>query len=124
MTAPAPQHAGAPIPQRDAQLALCLAQRAFAALIEHCARNRGADLALRSAQLRSLTRRTLSALSADDRTRLARWLALQFAARNTDPESVQLARVDARLSARVNASLAPTREELAAAQRSDGTVAA
>ena len=97
-------------------LALRLAQRAFAALIENGAADRGARFNLfRTAQLRTAARRTLSALSADDRSRLSRWLSLQLAARSArgaDRVNAALARVDARFADRIGAVLAQTREEL------------
>lgn len=62
---------------QDAGLALRLAQRAAAALLD--ARD---DLpALARAQRSQALRRCLSALSADDRVRFARWLALLRASR-------------------------------------------
>ena len=57
-----------------ASLELRHAQRAFAALVD--AHARAGEFA--GAQMRKLARRTLSALSADDRARLAEWLALQI----------------------------------------------
>lgn len=97
-------------------LALRLAQRAFAALIENGAADRGARLDLfRTAQLRTAARRTLSALSADDRSRLSRWLSLQLAAcsaRGTERVNAALARVDALFADTIRTVLAQTREEL------------
>ena len=80
------------------------AQRAFAALID--AHGRVGEF--RAAQLRSVARRTLSALSADDRERLADWFALQLAAgtRQFDDSLLGLvARIDMRLVARVGRTL-------------------
>ena len=64
-----------------AELALRLAQRAFAAFIDDTARRWSHATAFGDAQVRALARRTLSALSADDRSRLQRWLIVQCAAR-------------------------------------------
>jgi hypothetical protein len=63
---------------REASLELRLAQRALAAWIETPP---GAE-ALCEARLARDARRTLSALSADDRARCADWLALLIAARD------------------------------------------
>lgn len=97
----------------DVGLPLRQAQRAFAALIEAGAARRAEPGAFRVAQLRGATRRTLSALSADDRARLQRWLALQLATGQARAGRA-LARVDAMLAAQVGNALARTREELAA----------
>ena len=89
----------------DASLALRLAQRAFAPLLERSARH----TTFRFAQLRSGARRMLSALSADDRVRLARWLALLCAhagERACEMVESRLARVDALLATMVMALLA------------------
>jgi hypothetical protein len=98
-------------------LELRCAQRAFAAVID-AHRPVGE---FREAQLRSLARRTLSALSADDRAQLADWISLQLAvgARNLQ-ESVLglLARIETRLVARVTRAL-PLRVEALAMR--DGT---
>jgi hypothetical protein len=88
------------------------AQRAFAALID--AHRRVGEF--RGAQLRSVARRTLSALSADDRAELADWLALQFAAgtRHAADGALDIvARTDAGLIARVRRAL-PARVEMLA----------
>lgn len=62
---------------QDADLALRLAQRAFSALVDA-----GDDLSpLARAQRGQALRRALSALSADDRDRFGRWLALLRASR-------------------------------------------
>jgi len=62
---------------QDAGLALRLAQRVFSALVDT-----GDGLSpLARAQRGQALRRTLSALSADDRDRFARWLALLRASR-------------------------------------------
>lgn len=61
-----------PSAAQDAGLALRLAQRAFSALIYAC----DASPTLARAQRGQALRRALSALSADDRDRFARWLAL------------------------------------------------
>lgn len=110
-------------PQRPADLALRLAQRAFAALIEHAARTSGGAPALRALHLHRAARRTLSALSADDRARLARWLALQFAACGADPAQHPLARVDAGLSARLGAALPRAQADLVARDRARAAAA-
>lgn len=82
---------------RAPDLPLRRAQRAFATAIE-ARRDHGIAASLRAAARRRLARRTLSALSADERTRLARWLALQLA---TTPAHPTLARIDAALGAEV-----------------------
>ena len=61
-----------PSAAQDACLALRLAQRALSALVD--AGDAGSPLA--RAQRGQALRRTLSALSADDRDRFARWLTL------------------------------------------------
>lgn len=86
-------------------LALRLAQRVFAALLETGV----GHTTFRFAQLRSGARRALSALSADDRVRLARWLALLFSNRGDAAREfveTRLLRVDALLAAAVVALLA------------------
>lgn len=96
-----------------ASLVLRAAQRAFAASLEG-ARDAGE---FRDAQRRGTARRTLSALSADDRTRLADWLALLLAtgdSRVADASIVALARIDAALVARVRRALPRRVEALAA----------
>ena len=93
-------------------LELRRAQRAFAALID--AHRRVGEF--RAAQLRSAARRTLSALSADDRGELADWLALQLAAsaRNAGEGTLDLlARADERIGARVRRTLPARVEALA-----------
>ncbi|HVT32956.1 MAG TPA: hypothetical protein VHE32_09930 [Rhodanobacteraceae bacterium] len=83
-----------------ASLELRLAQRAFAAWIEAPA-HAGE---LREAGLCDDARRTLSALSADDRARCADWLALLIAVREHRAAEILLrrcARADALLVARV-----------------------
>ncbi len=117
MIAPAMAKANAPA-SSAAALALRLAQRAFAAFIEDAARKGSSGGAFRAAQLRVMARRTLSALSADDRPRLKRWLILQFAAGVASDGALAsrwLARVDARLGANVGAAVTHAREELRAA---------
>lgn len=111
-------------PEDAATLALRCAQRAFAALFDHASRNHAIDPALRTAQLRTAAGRTLSALSADDRSRLVRWLALQIASANPAPNDQMLTRVDALLGSRVTALLPAAREELASRRGIDGIVAA
>ena len=61
----------------EAGLALRLAQRAFSALIDAC----DDAMPLARAQRGQALQRALSALSADDRDRFARWLALLRASR-------------------------------------------
>jgi hypothetical protein len=87
-----------------ASLALCIAQRAFAALIEQ--RSRAGEF--RAAQMRSTASRTLSVMSADDRARLADWLSLQIATlpvHDADAVVGMLGRVDAWLAARIRREL-------------------
>ena len=114
MTAPAAAQLAEPA-SSAAALALRLAQRAFAAFIEDAAQDGTHCSAFRTAQLRSTARRTLSALSADDRPKLHRWLILQFAA-GIAPDSRLashwLARVDVRLGANIDAAVIRAREEL------------
>jgi hypothetical protein len=96
-----------------ASVVLRAAQRAFAASLE---RPRDAG-EFRAAQRRGAARRTLSALSADDRTRLADWLSLLLAtgdSRVADASIVALARIDAALVARVRRALPRRVEALAA----------
>ena len=110
-----PEPAAAEPASSAAALALRLAQRAFAAFIEDAARKRNCGGAFHAAQLRSAARRTLSALSADDRPRLNRWLILQFAAGVASDGAAArrwLARVDAHLGANVGAAVGHVREEL------------
>lgn len=92
-----------------AGLELRHAQRAFAALVD--AHLRAGEF--QGAQLRKLARRTLSALSADDRARLAEWLALQIAAAPDERACGLLARVDEPLVARVRRALPARVEALA-----------
>jgi hypothetical protein len=87
-----------------ASLALRVAQRFFAPLLETGVRH----TTFRFAQLRSGARRALSALSADDRVRLARWLALLSANGGDGAREFvesRLLRVDAMLAAAVLATL-------------------
>lgn len=108
---------------QPASLALRAAQRAFAASIE-TARDAGE---FRDAQRRAAARRTLSALSADDRSRLAEWLSLLIAACNSrvaDASIVALASIDAALVARVRRGLAQRVEALAARGGTSRIVAA
>ena len=124
MTAPATALANAPA-SSPAALALRLAQRAFAAVIDN-ASSKGADHGtFRGAQLRRAARRTLSALSADDRPRLNRWLFLQLAA-GVAPDSARasrwLARMDARLGANIGTTIAQVRNQLSSA-RENGAAA-
>lgn len=102
-------------------LRLRLAQRAFAALIEASWPRSAGVLSL--ARLRRTARRTLSGLSADDRSRLSRWLSLQMASASAPGTDVarMLAAAAPALAAHVDALLARTREELST--RSAGTTA-
>jgi hypothetical protein len=116
MTAPAAAQLAEPA-SSAAALALRLAQRAFAAYIEDAAKEGTHGSAFRAAQLRGTARRTLSALSADDRPKLSRWLILQFAASVASDSTLagrRLARVDVRLAANIGAAVAHAREELRA----------
>jgi hypothetical protein len=110
----------------DADMPLRFAQRAFATLVEDRGTEDAANVgAFRSAQLRSAARRTLSVLSADDQSRLQRWLALQLASRSVQESAAgrsSLSRVDAMLATAVAGLLARTQEELS--RRSGGAVAA
>jgi hypothetical protein len=104
-------------------LVLRAAQRAFAASLER-ARDAGE---FRDAQRRGAARRTLSALSADDRARLADWLSLLLAtgdSRAADASIVALARIDAALVARVRRELPRRVEALAARVGTSRIVAA
>jgi hypothetical protein len=97
---------------QPASLALRAAQRTLAASLE-VARDAGE---FRQAQLRSGVRRTLSALSADDRARLADWLSLLLATgdlRVAEAQIGALARIDAALVARVRRVLPRRVEALA-----------
>jgi len=111
MNAPAPLPAEEPAcPAIDWPLRH--AQRAFAALIEHATHARAGG-GFGAARLRAAAQRTVSALSADDRTQLARWLAVLAASqRESAAASHALARVDAGLAASAAALLARTRERL------------
>ncbi|MBN8727762.1 MAG: hypothetical protein J0H15_08685 [Xanthomonadales bacterium] len=96
---PLPSTAAASLPAvpRPPDLALRLAQRAFAAALETRSPIAG-EADLRTAARRRAARRALSVLSADDRPRLLRWLALQVASmRSVEP----LARIDRGLAERV-----------------------
>lgn len=102
-----------------ASLALCRAQRAFAPLLERTA----CGTAFGFAQVRGAARRGLSVLSADDRVRLARWLALLCATAGAQARACieqRLVRVDAALAAAVAAAIGET----PLACRTDGAVAA
>jgi len=104
---------GASAAADDTSLALRIAQRAFAPLLERDVRH----TTFRFAQLRSGARRVLSALSADDRVRLARWLALLCAHagdRACEVVESRLGRVDALLATAVMALLATLPEADAA----------
>lgn len=106
-----------------ASLELRYAQRAFAALVD--AYPRVGEF--RVAQLRVAANRTLSAMSADDRARLTGWLSLQLAAADRrDEESVLglLARIDARLVARIRRELPHYVEALAVRAEASRIVAA
>jgi hypothetical protein len=103
-----------------AGLELRHAQRAFAALIDEHARAGE----FRGAQMRKHARRTLSALSADDRARLAEWLTLQIAARTDERALALAARIDEALVARVRRALPARVEALAIRGRPNHIVAA
>jgi hypothetical protein len=104
--------AGEAASSQPASTELRRAQRAHAALID--AHGRVGEF--RGAQMRSAARRTLSALSADDRTRLADWLSLLLAAdrRATESALALIARLDMGLAARVQRRLPERVEALAA----------
>ena len=109
--------------ERTASLPLRAAQRAFAAAID--GHRRGGEF--RDAQRRAAARRTLSALSADDRARLADWLSLQLAAaagRVGDGALALLERIDGRLVARVRRRLPLHAEALARRAGTSDIVAA
>jgi hypothetical protein len=113
--------AGESASSEPVSLDLRYAQRAFAVLIE--AHRRVGEF--RAAQLRSVARRTLSALSADDRAALADWLSLQLATADAgESELGFLARVDMRLGARVRRALPERVEALAIRARASHIVAA
>ncbi len=106
-----------------ASLELRSAQRAFAAVID--SHRRVGEF--HGAQLRSVARRTLSALSADDRTRLADWLSLQIAAgaRSIEDSAIGLiARIEAGIVARVRRALPRHVEALAIRDEANRIVAA
>ena len=106
-----------------ASLALRAAQRAFAASLE---RTREAG-EFRAAQRRGAARRTLSALSADDRARLVDWLSLLLAtgdSRGMDDAMLALARIDPTIVARVRRELPRRVEALAARGGASRIVAA
>ncbi|HEY6892613.1 MAG TPA: hypothetical protein VI258_00485 [Rhodanobacteraceae bacterium] len=108
---------------QPASLALRAAQRAFAAALERV-RDAGE---FRAAQRRGAARRTLSALSADDRARLADWLSLLLAtgdSRGTDDAMLALGRIDAAIVARVRRELPRRVEALAARGGASRIVAA
>ena len=108
---------------QPASLELRSAQRAFAAVID--SHRRVGEF--RSAQLRSVARRTLSALSADDRARLADWLSLQIAAgaRSVEDSALGLHRAHrSGLVARVRRSLPRHVEALAIRAEAKHIVAA
>jgi hypothetical protein len=93
-----------PAPRVDAaSIALRLAQRAFATLVD----SRDAD-ELDDARRCAASRRTLSALSADDRLRLGEWLALVIATRdaaNRERLMARLGRVGRSIVAEVGRAL-------------------
>jgi hypothetical protein len=101
-------------PAERVSLELRLAQRAWTAWIE-ASPNAGA---LKEARLGRDARRTLSALSADDRVRCADWLALLIAAcerRVAEAALDRSARADAFFSARVRRAVPERVAALAAA---------
>ena len=104
-----------------ATLALRRAQRACADALDA---HRGIG-EFRLAQLRAAMRRTLSELSADDRARLAEWIALQLAAAGRGLEDAalgMLARVDTGIAVRVSRAL-PVRTAALAARAGTQPVA-
>ena len=108
---------------QPASLELRSAQRAFAAVLD--SHRRVGEF--RGAQLRSVARRTLSALSADDRARLADWLSLQIAAgaRSIEDSALRLiARIEAGIVARVRRALPRQVEALAIRAEAKHIVAA
>lgn len=113
MNPAATQFSGESMAAGHVSLALRLAQRMFAPLLETGVRH----TTFRFAQLRSGARRALSALSADDRVRLARWLALLCANGGESAREFvepRLLRVDALLAAAVVALLATLSDSPAA----------
>ena len=102
---------------QQASLALRHAQRAFAAMLDAVSFGTArAGGEFRNAQLRSAARRTLSALSADDRAELTEWLTLQVAAGMSGSRDQVLdivLHIDLRLVARVRRTLADRVEALA-----------
>lgn len=108
---------------QPASLELRSAQRAFAAVMD--SHRRVGEF--RGAQLRSVARRTLSALSADDRVRLADWLSLLIAAgaRSIEDSALGLiARIEAGIVARVRRVLPRHVEALAIRAEAKQIVAA
>ena len=108
---------------QTASLELRAAQRAFAAVLD--SHRRVGEF--RGAQLRRGARRTLSALSADDRARLADWLSLQIAAgaRSIEDSALRLiARIEAGIVARVRRALPRHVEALAIRAEAKHIVAA
>lgn len=108
---------------QTASLELRCAQRAFAAVID--SHRRVGEF--RGAQLRRGARRTLSALSADDRAQLADWLSLQIAAgaRSIEDSALGLiARIEAGIVARVRRALPRHVEALAIRAEASHFVAA
>lgn len=104
-------------------LELRCAQRAFAAVID--SHRRVGEF--RGAQLRRGARRTLSALSADDRAQLSDWLSLQIAAgaRSLEDSALGLiARIEAGIVARVRRALPRHVEALAIRAEAKHIVAA
>ena len=110
-----------------ASLALRHAQRAFAAMLDAMSSGNARAIGeFRDAQLRSAARRTLSALSADDRAELTEWLALQLAAGSVERRKGALglvARIDLRLVARLRRTL-PERVEALATRADPGRIVA
>ncbi|MEO7064125.1 MAG: hypothetical protein ABI082_10205 [Dokdonella sp.] len=108
----------------NATLALRLAQRAFAACMEDASTKSDEGSAFPAARVRAAARRTLSALSADDRPRLDRWLILQLATGVAPSSAVArrwLARVDSSLSGSDGATVSQVRDELCAHSRAGAT---
>lgn len=104
-----PRAGRAPVPVPD--WPLWHAQRVFAGVVETPPQ---LDLLAR-ARLRRDRRRTLSALSADTRAELARWLALRvaaLAAHHVRPAETALLRIDRSLARAVAAALPAARARL------------
>lgn len=110
----------APNPATDWSFRLC--QRAFSALLEGT-RQQGA---FRVQQQRAAARRALSALSADARIDLSRWLGWQLlpeGANRLAPALALLGALDASLAARVRMELTQIAAELSGGKPADPAAA-